>query len=62
MALSELELNITKKEDALHALELELCEPEIYSDHALALKKQQDIQALKSEIEALYITLDEMLS
>ena len=62
MALSELELKITKKEEALHALELELCEPQVYSDHALALKKQQEIQALKSEIEALYLTLDEMLS
>lgn len=62
MALSELELKITKKEEALHALELELCEPQVYSDHALVLKKQQDIQALKSEIEALYLTLDEMLS
>lgn len=62
MALSELELKITQKEEALHALELELCEPQVYSDHALALKKQQEIQALKSEIEALYLTLDEMLS
>lgn len=62
MALSELELKITQKEEALHALELELCVPQVYSDHALALKKQQEIQALKSEIEALYLTLDEMLS
>jgi ATP-binding cassette subfamily F protein 3 len=61
LALSELEQTITKSEEQLHKLELELCEPAIYLDHALALITQQQIQKLKEEIEAHYLELDELL-
>ena len=61
LALSELEQTITQSEEALHKLELELCEPTVYLDHALALKTQQHIQKIKEEIEALYAELDELL-
>ena len=61
LALSELEQTITSSEEQLHKLELELCEPAVYLDHALALKTQQQIQKLKEEIEALYLEMDELL-
>jgi ATP-binding cassette subfamily F protein 3 len=61
LALSELEQSITSSEEQLHKLELELCEPAVYLDHALALKTQQQIQKLKEAIEALYLEMDELL-
>lgn len=61
LALSDLEKSISLSEEKLHQLELALCEPEVYSDHNLALKTQQQIQALKDEIADLYTELDELL-
>ena len=61
LALSEVESKITRSEESLHALELELCEPHVFSNHELALKTQLAIQALKDEIEHLYAELDELL-
>jgi len=61
LALNELEQTISQSEETLHDLELELCKPEIYLDHTLALKTQQQIQSLKEEIAELYSSLDTLL-
>ena len=60
-ALEDLEKTITLSEERLHALELDLCDPAIYSNPELALETQQALQKLKEEIESLYSELDELL-
>jgi len=52
--LEEIESGIQEREEAIARWEAELCEPEIYSDHLEANKRNEWIQQAKQEIEQLY--------
>ncbi|WP_400164370.1 ABC-F family ATP-binding cassette domain-containing protein [Brevibacillus sp. TJ4] len=52
--LEEIEATIEKKEADIVQWEEELCQPEVYSDHSEAKKRNDAIQAARGELEQLY--------
>ncbi len=57
----DLELKITKMEEALHQLELDLCDPDVYTDPTRTQATQIKHAETKEEIQSLYSELDELL-
>lgn len=57
----DLELKITKMEEALHQLELDLCDPDVYTDPTRTQATQIKHAETKTEIQSLYSELDELL-
>lgn len=57
----DLEVKITQMEEILHQLELDLCNPEIYTDPTRTQTTQLKHAKTKLEIQSLYSELDELL-
>lgn len=58
---AEIEKTIALKEEEAEALELSLCDPEVFSTPDISMSIQKDLQTLKTEIEALYSEFEKLL-